>query len=172
MQSGDGRAPDRPRQGGALAALHQQAGHVAIRLANLFRPHLSLGVRLLAFDDAGGIFLVRHSYLPGLHLPGGAVDPGETCREAAAREAGEEGGLELAGPPDFFHLYWNPMGVRRDHVAVFVARGARQVATRRPSLEIVSARFHPLDALPEDVTGGTLRRLDEVLGRTPPSDRW
>jgi 8-oxo-dGTP pyrophosphatase MutT (NUDIX family) len=172
MQAGEHLGPDRPRQPAGLAALHQRFGDVAIRIANLFRPHLSLGVRLVALDGEGGVFLVRHSYLPGLHLPGGAVDPGETCREAAVREAVEEGGLELAGPPELFHLYWNPIGGRRDHVALFVARGARQSAPRRPSLEILSARFHPVEALPADATAGTLRRLGEVIGGAPVSDRW
>ena len=94
------------------------------------------------------MFLVRHSYMPDLHLPGGAVDLGESCREAAEREAREEGNIELAAPPELFHVYWNPVGNRRDHVLLFVARGARQSTPRPPSLEIVSAGFHALDALP------------------------
>jgi ADP-ribose pyrophosphatase YjhB (NUDIX family) len=155
-----------------LRRLHDGFGHVAVKLANLFRPELSLGVRLLALDADGRIFLVRHSYFPGLHLPGGAVDLGETCREAAAREAREEGRLALAAPPEFFHLYWSPVAGRRDHVALFVARGARQTGERPPSLEIVAAGFHAPDALPADVTDATRRRIAEVLGGAPPSDRW
>jgi ADP-ribose pyrophosphatase YjhB (NUDIX family) len=155
-----------------LGALHRQAGYLAIRLADAFRPRLSLGVRLVALDAAGGVFLVRHSYLPGLHLPGGAVDAGETCREAAVREAREEGGLDLPERPELFHVYRNTAGSRRDHVVLFVARGARQARPARPGLEIVGARFHPLAALPPDLTRSTRSRIDEVLAGRPAGDAW
>ncbi len=115
---------------------------------------------------------MRHSYLPGLHLPGGAVDLGESCRDAALREAREEGGLEVAGSPELFGLYWKPTPGLRDHIAVFVARGARQVAPRKAKLEIVRAGFHPMDALPDDVTPATRRRLAEVTGAAPQTERW
>ena len=155
-----------------LRSAHIRLGNAAVRVSNLMRPELSLGVRLLALDDRDRVFLVRHSYTPDLHLPGGAVDLGETCREAAEREAREEGNLVLAGPPELFHVYWNPVGDRRDHVLLFVARGARQSAPRPASLEIVAAGFHALDALPGTLSDGIRRRLDEVLGGAPPSDRW
>jgi ADP-ribose pyrophosphatase YjhB (NUDIX family) len=163
-------APRDPRSG--LAGLHRRVGYLAIRFANAFRPQLSLGVRLVAFDDAGRVFLVRHSYLPGLHLPGGAVDLGESCRDAALREAREEGGLEVEGVPELFGLYWNPSQDFRDHIAVFVARGALQARPRQAKLEIVAAAFHPLDALPDDLTPATRRRLAEVAGAAAPTERW
>jgi ADP-ribose pyrophosphatase YjhB (NUDIX family) len=159
-------------QGRGVGALHLWAGHIAIRIADAFRPRLSLGVRLIALDDADGVFLVRHSYLPGLHFPGGAVDADESCREAAVREAREEGGLVLDAPPELFHVYHSAGGGRRDHVVVFVARGARQPQPMRPGLEIREAAFHPLDRLPPDVTDPTRRRIDEVLGGSPPDDVW
>ena len=155
-----------------LHAAHRRLGTAAVRLSNLGRPELSLGVRLLALDAAGRVFLVRHSYTPGLHLPGGGVEVGETCREAAEREAREEGNLVLDAPPEFFHIYCNPVSSLRDHVALFVARNVRQAAPTRPSLEIVAAGFHAPDALPEALTDGTRRRLDEVLGGAAPSDHW
>ena len=155
-----------------LSALHQLAGQLAIRLADAFRPRLSLGVRLLALDDAGGVFLVRHSYLPGLHLAGGAVDAGETCREAAIREAREEGGLAFDARPELFHIYRSTAGGRRDHVVLFVVRGARQTRPMRPGLEIVAAGFHSLEALPGDLTPATRSRIAEVLQGRPPGDTW
>ena len=157
---------------GLLGTLHQRAGEALIRAKHAFGPRLTLGVRLIALDDAARVFLVRHSYLPGLHLPGGAVDPGESCREAAAREAAEEGGLVLAEPPALFAVYMNPSGGRHDHVVLYVARGARQRGTRPRSLEIVSAAFHATDPVPADATRATRDRLAEVLLGQPPSDRW
>ena len=155
-----------------LRALHAGFGQVAGKLNSLFRAELTLGVRLLALDRDGRVFLVRHSYLPGLHLPGGAVDLGESCRQAAEREAREEGNLVCPEPPSLFHLYWNPMLGRRDHIALFVARNVAQTGPRPASLEILAAGFHPTAPLPAGATDPTSRRLAEVLGDTPPSDRW
>jgi ADP-ribose pyrophosphatase YjhB (NUDIX family) len=141
-------------------------------MTEAFRPRLSLGVRLVALDDAGGVLLVRHSYLPDLHLPGGAVDLEETCRHAAVREAAEEGGLVLDSPPELFAVYRSAGGGRRDHILLYVSRAARQPKPKRPSLEIVAARFHPLAALPEGVSRPTLDRLAEVLDGRPLSETW
>lgn len=157
---------------GLIAALHQRAGETLIRVKHAFGPRLTLGVRLLALDGEGRVFLVRHSYLPGLHLPGGAVDPGESCRAAAVREAAEEGGLVLAEAPALFEVYRNPVAGRHDHVVLYVARGVRQEWPRPPSLEIVASGFHRADPPPADATRATRDRLAEVLGGVPPSERW
>jgi 8-oxo-dGTP pyrophosphatase MutT (NUDIX family) len=163
--------PDRDRLG-PIQRLHRQAGMVAIRLADLRRPRLSLGVRLIALDGERRVFLVRHSYLPGWHLPGGAVDPDETLRAAAIREAAEEGGLLLDRRPELFHVYRSTAGGRRDHIALFVVEGARQERPQRPGAEIIASGFYPLDALPAGVTGATRARLAEVLDGEEPDDVW
>ena len=162
---------DRGRTG-PLEALHRQAGYVAVRLVDALRPRLSLGVRLVALDDQRRVFLVRHSYLPGWHLPGGAVDAGETCREAAVREAEEEGGLAFDGRPELFQVYRSSAGGMRDHVALFVVAGARQKRPHRPSPEILGAGFYPTDILPDAITRATRDRLREVLEGQPPPDLW
>jgi 8-oxo-dGTP pyrophosphatase MutT (NUDIX family) len=157
---------------GLWEGLHLRAGNALIRVKHLFGPRLTLGVRLMALDAAGRVFLVRHSYLPGLHLPGGAVDPGESCLQAAEREAAEEGGLTLGAPPELFHVYMNPTGGRHDHVVLFVARDARQERPWAPSLEILSAGFHGVDPVPEAATRATRERIGEVLAGRPASDLW
>jgi 8-oxo-dGTP pyrophosphatase MutT (NUDIX family) len=54
-------------------------------------------VLIAAFDTAGRVLLVRHSYGPTVWaLPGGGISPGEDPRLAAAREFREELGCELA----------------------------------------------------------------------------
>jgi ADP-ribose pyrophosphatase YjhB (NUDIX family) len=157
---------------GLAERLHRRAGFFAVRLADSLRPRLGLGVRLMARDAGGRVFLVRHSYLPGWHLPGGAVDAGETCREAAVREADEEGGLAFEGRPELFHIYRNTAGGRRDHIALFVVENARQSRPHRPSVEILGAVFFAPDALPGGITRGTRDRLREVLEGAAPSDEW
>ncbi len=162
---------DLPPGAGPLARAHALAGDILIRLADLRRPRLMLGVRLVAFDAAGRVFLVRHSYRPGWHLPGGGVEAGETARRAVRREAAEEGGLILGSEPVLFHLYAFATVGRRDHIVLFVARGA-SARTAAPGLEIRDSGFFAPEALPEWTTGPTRARIREVLGGTEPPDRW
>ncbi|MDQ0315525.1 NUDIX domain-containing protein [Amorphus orientalis] len=153
--------------------LHGIAGKSILGLRHRLKKGVSLGVRGLAFSDAGEVFLVRHSYLPGFHLPGGGVDPGESAYAAMVRELREEGNLELTEPGAFFGFYFNPSLGNRDHVALYVARSVRQPAPPRvPNSEILEARFFALDALPDETTPATRRRLAEVLKGAPVSEHW
>jgi 8-oxo-dGTP pyrophosphatase MutT (NUDIX family) len=164
--------PDTPAGAGIAGRLHTALGRFAISTRARFRVPISLGVRLLALNAAGEVLLVRQSYMPGLVLPGGGVEPGETAREAAMREAVEETGLTFASPPALFHLYLNRKLANRDHVALFVAKEVRQPRQPGPRPEILWAGFVPPDDLPGDVTPATRRRIGEVLGGAAPSDEW
>ncbi len=164
--------PDLPAGAGLAGRLHMALGRFAISARARFRAPISLGVRLLALNAEGEVLLVRQSYMPGLMLPGGGVEPGETAREAAMREAVEETGLVFDAPPVLFHLYLNRRLENRDHVALFVARQVRQPRPPGPGAEILWAGFVPPDDLPADVTPATRRRIAEVLGGTAPPDEW
>jgi 8-oxo-dGTP pyrophosphatase MutT (NUDIX family) len=164
--------PDTPTGAGIAGRLHAALGRFAITTRARFRVPISLGVRLLALDAAGHVLLVRQSYMPGLVLPGGGVEPGETAREAAMREAVEETGIAFGPPPVLFHLYLNRKLANRDHVALFVARGVQQPRVPRPGAEILWTGFVAPDDLPGDVTPATRRRIGEVLGGAAPPDEW
>jgi ADP-ribose pyrophosphatase YjhB (NUDIX family) len=136
-----------------------------------FARAMTLGVRALVIDDEGRIFLVKHSYVSGWHLPGGGVEAGETLAEALARELREEGNIEIAEPPRLHGLFFNNRASRRDHVAVFVVRAFRQASAPVPDREIVAHGFFAADALPNDTTAATRARIIEVLGGAPVSER-
>lgn len=137
-----------------------------------FARGLTLGVRALVIDDEGRVFLVKHSYVAGWHLPGGGVELGESLREALAREILEEGNIELTGPPELYDVYFNRRDSRRDHVALFVVQKYRQQAAPVPDREIVAHGFFAPDAMPNDTTAGTRARIAEVLGGAPTAEHW
>jgi len=133
---------------------------------------LTLGVRALVIDAEGRVFLVKHSYVAGWHLPGGGVEPKETLLVALARELREEGNLELAGEPALHGFFFNGGTSKRDHVAVFVVRAFRELGPPIPNREIVAHGFYAIDALPEDTTPGTRARIAEVFEGRPRSEQW
>ncbi|GBD48382.1 NUDIX domain-containing protein [Methylopila sp. Yamaguchi] len=136
------------------------------------RRAMTLGVRVAAFDAEGRVLLVRHGYAPGWHLPGGAVDPGESAHEAAIRELVEETGV-VAGDDVVLHgLHFNPGFGGRDHVATFVTRAVRIGPEPPPNREIAERRWCRVDDLPEDVTPATRRRLLEIVGAGAGAGRW
>jgi 8-oxo-dGTP pyrophosphatase MutT (NUDIX family) len=137
-----------------------------------FQRGMTLGVRGLVVDRNGRIFLVKHGYIGGWHMPGGGVETGETLLEALNRELQEEGNIQLTGLPRLHGVFFNKKVSRRDHVAVFVVEDFRQESSPAPSHEIAAAAFFPLDDLPNDTTAGTRARIAEALGGAPVSPHW
>ncbi|QRI65731.1 NUDIX domain-containing protein [Shinella sp. PSBB067] len=133
---------------------------------------MTMGVRAACFDAAGRIFLVRHSYVPGWHMPGGGIERGETALEALAKEMREEGNLALGAPPRLLQIYFNRQTSRRDHVLLYRCDGVTQTAPRLKDREIVEAGFFALDGLPAATTAATRRRLEEIAGDAPFADFW
>jgi 8-oxo-dGTP pyrophosphatase MutT (NUDIX family) len=137
-----------------------------------FSRAMTLGVRGMVLDGEGRVFLIKHSYVDGWHMPGGGVEVGETLHEALTRELAEEGNIELTAPPLLHAMYFHPLYSHRDHVALYVIRQFRQTAQPVPDREIVEHGFFPVDALPEGTTRGTRARIAEVLNGTAASKVW
>jgi ADP-ribose pyrophosphatase YjhB (NUDIX family) len=137
-----------------------------------FARGMTLGVRAIVLDRDNRVFLVKHSYVSGWHLPGGGVETGETLREALQRELAEEGRIELVGDPALCGIYLNSHVSRRDHVAVYLVRHFRQDCLPEPNSEIVECGFFETQALPAETTAGTRLRISEVIGNKPPMQTW
>jgi 8-oxo-dGTP pyrophosphatase MutT (NUDIX family) len=133
---------------------------------------MTLGVRAVVLDHDNRVFLVKHSYVTGWHLPGGGVEVGETFRDALQRELAEEAGIELSGEPALHGLFFNSHVSRRDHVAVYLIRHFRQDRPPAPNREIVACGFFDVAALPADTTEGTRLRISEVLEGRVPTATW
>lgn len=137
-----------------------------------FARGLTLGVRALVIDRNGRVFLVKHSYVSGWHLPGGGVEAGESMLDALTRELREEGNIEIAGLPVLHSVYFNAGASARDHVALYVVREFRQPVPPARNREIVDHGFFAPSALPQDITASTRARIEEVLQGSPATERW
>ena len=146
----------------------RRAFHLYWRMAR----GMTLGVRGVVLDDDNKVFLVRHSYVAGWHLPGGGVEVGETFLVALRRELVEEGRIELTGEPVLHGLFFNGHVSRRDHVAIYVVRQFRQDRLPKPNHEIVECGFYAAGALPAETTRGTRLRIAEVLDGVTPIATW
>ena len=137
-----------------------------------FSRGMTLGVRAVVLDGHNQVFLIRHTYVPGWHLPGGGVETGETALEALDRELREEACIAMDGAPALVGVFYNRRISRRDHVLVYVVRGFHLTGRRAPDREIAEAAFFALDALPSDTSRATRARLDEIAGRRPVAEWW
>jgi ADP-ribose pyrophosphatase YjhB (NUDIX family) len=146
----------------------RQVFHLYWRIAR----GMTLGVRGVVLDSGNRVFLVRHSYVSGWHLPGGGVEVGESFLEALRRELMDEGRIELVGEPALHGLFFNNHVSRRDHVAVYVVRQFRQDRLPEPNREIVECGFYDANALPAETTKGTRLRIAEVLDGVAPVSTW
>jgi 8-oxo-dGTP pyrophosphatase MutT (NUDIX family) len=133
---------------------------------------LTLGAQALVIDQKSRVLLIRHTYRPGWHFPGGGVERHETAEAALARELEEEAGVVLAGKPELFGLYANFRVFPGDHIALFLVRDWEQPLVPRPTHEIAAHGFFAKDALPRDVNEGTMRRIREVFDAAPRSVLW
>jgi 8-oxo-dGTP pyrophosphatase MutT (NUDIX family) len=137
-----------------------------------FSRGLTVGVRGLVLDSEGRVFLVKHSYVAGWHLPGGGVEKGETLLAALARELREEGNIELNATPELHAIYFNRRISSRDHVALYVVRSFKQTALPQPNHEIVAHGFFAMQNLPADTSPATRERIAEVVTGRAPSETW
>ena len=159
----------------ALHALRRALEPALRRVLHLywrFARGMTLGVRAVVLDDDNRVFLVKHSYVAGWHLPGGGVEVGETFRDALRRELAEEGRIELGGNPSLHGIFLNSHVSRRDHVAVYLVRQFTQDRLPEPNREIVACGFFEAGALSAETTDGTRLRIAEMLQGKAPISTW
>jgi 8-oxo-dGTP pyrophosphatase MutT (NUDIX family) len=139
-------------------------------LWRLFRPR-TRGVKVMLFNHAGEIVLIRNSYGRSdlFLLPGGGIRPFETPAAAAAREVKEELGCGVADLA-FVATYFSTAQGKRDTIHLFRARAVGPA--RADGVEVAEARYFPLDRLPPNTSPATARRLAEHRGASQASAAW
>ncbi len=152
----------------ALEPLIRRLMHVYWR----FSRAATLGARAVVIDGQGRVFLVKHSYVAGWHLPGGGVETGETFLKALTRELAEEGNIAMTAPPVLHGVFFNKRASRRDHVALYIVREFRQDTSPQPNYEIIEHGFFAPDALPDGTSRATRARIAEVFSGAAVSEMW
>jgi 8-oxo-dGTP pyrophosphatase MutT (NUDIX family) len=100
------------------------------------------------------------------------VDRREAMADSAARELREEALLEARGEPLLHGIYLSLTENKSDHIGLYLVREWDRIEGKARLLEIAEARFFPAADLPKGTTGGTRRRLAELLNGVPKSLNW
>ena len=135
------------------------------------RRGTTLGVRIIAENEAGEVVLVRHTYIGGWHLPGGGVEAGETAALSATRELEEEAGMRAKQPPTLVGVFSNHAVFKGDHILLFHTRELEACAPNSAG-EIEEIGWFAPDELPQDASPGTRRRLAEFYQKRHVSQEW
>ena len=155
-----------------MALRHRLIGKAARLYWRIWRPR-TLGVRALVRDDAGRIALVRHTYADHWYLPGGGVKKGESFAAAALREVEEEIGLTGCAIERILGVYHSRREYKDDHIVLFEVRAPDGAAIdRRDRMEIAEAGWFAPDALPEDLSAATARRIAEYRAGVIGAGLW
>jgi 8-oxo-dGTP pyrophosphatase MutT (NUDIX family) len=136
------------------------------------RRPATLGVRGVVVNDDGHVLLIRHTYTPGWHFPGGGVEQGETSGLALQRELLEEAGIEAEGSAlELVSVHANHAFFPNDHVLVFRVREWSQGEPTQRG-EVAEIRFVDPMNPPADTTKGTKNRLGELFAGKPKNEHW
>jgi len=147
-----------------------RAAHVVRSFYWRVRRPTTVGVRVAVRSDDGELVVVRHSYGPSsLYLPGGRVDWGETCAEAAVRELEEEtairpahGGASLR----LFGVYTGRRGGLTTHIILFELPADEwdpsDLDREHHAAEITEVTLVAVADPPADLSRATRRRFDEL----------
>jgi 8-oxo-dGTP pyrophosphatase MutT (NUDIX family) len=133
---------------------------------------LTLGAQGCVLDATNRVLLIRHTYRPGWHFPGGGVEKGEPVELALIRELQEEAGIVVEGRPKLFGLYDNQQLFPGDHIALYVIRSWHQPVVPPPNREIAAQGFYAADQLPTDTSPQTRLRIAEILKSSAPAQMW
>jgi 8-oxo-dGTP pyrophosphatase MutT (NUDIX family) len=133
---------------------------------------LTLGVRGVVLDSQGRVLLLRHTYTPGWHFPGGGVEKGETAARALQRELVEEAGvIAEESAMELVAVYANHTFFPNDHVLLYrITQWTQGKATSRGEIEEV--QFVTPASPPGETSPATRRRLAELFGDAPRDGNW
>ncbi|MGH1418712.1 MAG: NUDIX domain-containing protein [Hyphomicrobiaceae bacterium] len=133
---------------------------------------LTVGAQGVVIDSQDRVLLIRHTYRPGWHFPGGGVEKNETVLTGLRRELAEEARVTIDATPELFGLYANFHHFPSDHIVLFIVRNWHQPVAPKPNHEIAEHGFFKPNALPDEIHPPTQRRLVEIFDNVPRAQMW
>jgi len=133
---------------------------------------LTIGAQACIITPEKRVLLIRHTYRPGWHFPGGGVERNESIETALTREIREEANVIAGERPELYGVYANFRYFPSDHVALFVIRDWHQPEAPKPNHEIAEHGFFARGELPADINPPTLRRIEEIFDGKPRDADW
>lgn len=132
-----------------IQTLRQSLGH---------QPLIMVGAGVLVLNPGEQLLLLRRTDNGAWGIPGGALEPGESLEETAARETREETGLEIKAPtlfrvfsgPQLFYEYPNGDQVYNVSIVYLVRDYSGEL--RLDGSEHWSADFFGLEKLPSPIS--------------------
>lgn len=148
----------------------QFAYKIQKRAWRVLRPRTT-GVKVMLFNAAGELVLVRNSYGRSdlFVLPGGGVRPFESPSRAAIREIREELGVEIETMVPVSRHTSSAEG-KRDTIHLFRAFVDGQLEP--DPIELEQACFVAVGELPSTTSPATRRRVEEYLGQRAADGTW
>lgn len=109
------------------------------------------------------ILLVHTRYRPYWEFPGGKAERYEAPEVAAVRETKEEARVFIKHIARKLGTYTHHYLRRQTTIHVYIADEWDELDLWAPNIEIGDRKFFPLDALPENLSPATQKRIDEFL---------
>jgi 8-oxo-dGTP pyrophosphatase MutT (NUDIX family) len=142
--------------------------HIYFRI----RRGMTLGVRAVVRSPNGEFLLVRHTYTPGWHFPGGGVEVGQAAEIALADELAQETGLCVSGRSQLLGIFFNRCVSPRDHVLLYPCDAVGKLPIKPLGLEISELGYFAPEGLPPAFDPRTAQRIREVVFGNLISREW
>lgn len=152
-----------------LNTLHKFATRAQHKLYS-FIGFITLGARAIVINSDNQVLLVKHTYDPHWYLPGGGVKRGESAKAAVLRELQEEVGVVTTKEPVLFGIYFHTYLEIDDYPVIYIVKSYS--LRNSHSWEIQEKAWFHYEQLPERVSPGTQRRLDEYFMQSIQSEWW
>jgi ADP-ribose pyrophosphatase YjhB (NUDIX family) len=142
------------------AVWRQLPPRVRYRLTRIGQKRFTVTTAAAIFNDEGKVLLLDHVFRPdsGWGLPGGFMSNGEQPEEGLRRELREEIGIELE---EVEMLFARSLGRLRQVEIYFRAKAVGVPQPR--SIEIKSAGWFAIDALPPELSRDQIRLIDRAV---------
>lgn len=138
-----------------------RAGIWLLRKLQRYVGASTVGVRAIIIDQQRKVLLVKHTYMPGWHLPGGGVHAGETVVDAIIREVKEEAGIIVKDTPQLFGVYFHQVQGVNDYPILFVITDFTHASVNCAEIEEIG--WFDMEELPKDTSQSTCYRLEEFF---------